>query len=86
MITDDELIRLLELADPARVDDPDPRAGPGRVPRCPATPGRTTVTLIDLEPTPVQAEQRSPVADHHRRRGGRADARRHADACRPRRR
>ena len=52
MITDDELIRLLELADPALVDDPAPVLEPAEYRDVLNT--RTTVTLIDHERAPTQ--------------------------------
>ena len=42
--------------------------------------------VVTLMSGDAAIDQRSPVADHHRRRGGRADGRRRARACRPRRR
>ncbi len=53
MITDNELIRLLELADPARVDDPAPVLEPAEY-RDALLAGRTPVRLVDLEPTPSE--------------------------------
>ena len=53
MITDNELIRLLELADPARVDDPAPVLEPAEY-RDALLTGRTPVRLVDLEPTPSE--------------------------------
>ena len=53
MITEDELIRLLELADPALVDDPAPVLDPAEY-RDALSTRRTTVTLTDHEPAPTQ--------------------------------
>jgi hypothetical protein len=53
VITEDELIRLLELADPALVDDPAPVQDPAEY-RDALNARRTPVTLIDHEPAPTQ--------------------------------
>jgi hypothetical protein len=53
VITDDELIRLLELADPALVDDPAPVLGPAEY-RDALNTRSTTVILIEQEPAPTQ--------------------------------
>jgi hypothetical protein len=53
VITDDELIRLLELADPARVDDPAPVLEPAEY-RDALLTNWTPVTLVDRELTPTQ--------------------------------
>ena len=91
MITDDEVIRVLEQANPASVDDPIPMldiAGYRDV--LGAT--HTTMTLIDIEPKPIEPSngRRWPNLitaargrGRHRRDRTRGDTLRRRDASRP---
>ena len=60
MITDDEVMRVLERADPARVDDAIPLPDVADYLDALRTKS-TTATLIDIEPTPTRRHRRRVV-------------------------
>ena len=68
VITEDEVMRLLERADPARRDDVAPVVDAAGYLDALRTRS-TTVTLIDTEPDTDPTAEPSPMADHRRRRG-----------------
>ena len=86
MITDDEVMRLFERADPARVDDAAPVVDAAGYLDALRTRSSNVTTHRHRTRHPPRPAEPSPLADHRRRRRGRRGRSSPARSCSPPRR